>query len=469
MSGASRRPELAFRVADQLRAEAPWDLIGQRATTYELHLQGTNVELERGPITLEGYGLRVFRPRGAALGTGFQASTDLSAEGVKAVVQDAEAAARHAEFPAKSVTLPSGQPAPREVPVVDPKLWADPAGTIRAYVDALLKGFEGRPGAVLTFGSVKATLSETSLANSAGLRVGYPSTFVEMELGVKAFGGPEGRPPGEFWVTKSGRTLPVAEAAGPVDDWCRYAADVRRAVPPPSGELPVVLPPDVLSGILPHVVGARFTGGARLRKIAPETGTQVGSDPVTITDQGDYPLGVGSSPYDDEGTPRSRRTLLDHGKVAALLYDSLYASAFGTTTTGSGNRVRAGPGGTIRFLNRPAPGESTLVLTPGSGGTTEELAEAAGDGVLVTQLGWASPDPISGSFGGEIRIGYRIRGGKVAEPVRGGTVGGMVFTSPGNPSLLASTEAVGSHAELVDRLATPPLLVRPLSVAGANA
>jgi predicted Zn-dependent protease len=467
MTASPRTPDLASRVADRLTTDAPWDVIGQRATSFELHLQGTRVELERGPLTLEGYGLRVFRPRGEGLGVGFQASTDLSAEGIRAVVHDAQSTAAHAEFPAKSVELPSAKPGARDVAVVDEHLWEDPAGTLAEYVHALVQSFEGRKGVVPTFGSVKATLSEQSLANSAGLRVGFVSTFVEVELGVKAFGGPEGAPPGEYWVTRTGRSLPVQEAGRSVDDWCRYAADVRRAVPPPSGDQAVVLPPDVLSGILPHVLGVRFAGSARLRKVAPEVGAQVGADTVTVRDEGDVPWAVGSSPYDDEGTVRSRQTLIDHGRVSALLYDALYASAFETTSTGNGNRSRLGPPDAIRFTNRPGPSESTLVVPPGDGGTIEELVEAAGDGLLVTQLGWASPDAISGAFGGEVRIGYRIRGGKVAEPVRGGTVGGIVFSSPGAPSMLASARSVGKTPELVDRLSSPPWLVRPLSVGGA--
>ncbi len=75
---------------------------------------------------------------------------------------------------------------------------------------------------------------------------------------------------------------------------------------------------------------------------------------------------------------------------------------------------------------------------------------------------------MSASFGGEIRIGYRIRSGKIAEPVRGGTVGGVVFAPPGTRSLLANVEALGSRVELSDALAAPPVLVRPLTVAGAS-
>ncbi len=98
-----------------------------------------------------------------------------------------------------------------------------------------------------------------------------------------------------------------------------------------------------------------------------------------------------------------------------------------------------------------------------------ELLETAKVGIWVQQLGWASPDPISGAFGGEIRIGYRIRGGKLAEPIRGGIVGGLVLGAAGAPSLLNGIEAVGKTLELSESVAAPSILVRPLSVAGGPA
>ena len=107
-----------------------------------------------------------------------------------------------------------------------------------------------------------------------------------------------------------------------------------------------------------------------------------------------------------------------------------------------------------------------MVVEPGTGGSDAEIAEIAGDGIWLQQLGWASPDAISGAFGGEIRIGYRIRNGKLAEPVRGGTIGGTVVAPPGTPSLLSCISAIGSEARLVDDLSSPTLLVKPLTVAG---
>jgi len=229
----------------------------------------------------------------------------------------------------------------------------------------------------------------------------------------------------------------------------------------------VVLPPTVLAGILPIVFGGRFTGSARLQQVAPEPGTKLGTDLATVYDDGRIPWAPMSAPIDDEGFPQSRRTLLDHGAVSDILYDSLHAGAFDTRSTGNGFRgMSFGFRSWFRFLQPPALSPSTIALSPGGGGTDAELLETAGDGILIQQIGWSSPDPLTGAFGGEIRLGYRIQNGKLAESIRGGTVGGIAFASEGAPSLMTRLEAVGSTAAFSEPVSSPPVLVRPLAVGG---
>jgi predicted Zn-dependent protease len=105
-------------------------------------------------------------------------------------------------------------------------------------------------------------------------------------------------------------------------------------------------------------------------------------------------------------------------------------------------------------------------LTPGDGGTAEELVEAAHEGVWIQEIGWSSPDPVSGAFGGEIRLGYRIRNGKLVEPVRGGTVGGVAFAPEGLPSLMNRVQAIGSASSFFEPVSSPPVLVGSLTVGG---
>ncbi len=460
---------LAATLADRIRTDSPWEIFGERLRRYEVHFTGRVVEVLRGPLVVEGFGIRLFRTRNGEIGTGFQASTDLSEKSLVDAVGTAEQIAKNAAFPAKAVALPSTSgPRSSDPKIVDPELWSAPIPRLEEYTEALLASFEGLPNVLPSFGSVRATLTETSIANSAGLRAEYRHTTATLEIAVKASGGAEGAPPGEYWVNDRVRRLDPAEAGRPVPDWARWAQDARQAKPPASGAAAVILPPEVLSGILPSVLGFRCAAPARLRGIAPEIGATVAAPSVTIVDDATVPWAPDTAPFDDEGTPAGRHPLIEKGTVRSLLYDLLHAGAFGTASTGNGLRgLGFGVRDWIRFAEAPSVGPTTLSLLAGGGGRTSELAEAAGNGLLVQQLGWASPDPISGAFGGEIRIGYAIRNGKIAEPVRGGTVGGIAFATAGGPSLLTQVAAIGSAPRLADGYYGPPLLVKSLSVAGA--
>jgi TldD protein len=466
MIAQSSTADTAFRVADRLRnVEGPWDVYGERTREFEIHLGGPVVELTRGPILLEGYGIRLLRARDGKTAVGFQASSDGSDEGIRAVVDDAETVARFSEFPAKDVVLPSTPPRGGPAPTIsDPALWVDPPGALDAYIAALVAEFEGKKDVRISFGSIKGLLVETTIANSAGLAASYAHTMVALEVAIKASGGPEGTPAGEYWFTSFSRRLEAGILPLQAEAWSRYARDARRAKSPPTGELNVVLPPSVLESILP-AIGFRFSGQAQLRGLSPEVGSRVALPGLELIDDGTVPWGIRSSPVDDEGTPQRRRTLIADGNVGEILYDSMYGNALGHPSTGSGLRAdRWGRGVGRRFGDSPDPHLTTLCIAGGTGGTEAELAEAAGDGILVQQLGWASPDSISTAYGGEIRIGYRIRNGKIAEPIRGGTLGGLVFAASGAPSLLANIAGIGSTPELTGQVRVPPLLIRPLTV-----
>jgi predicted Zn-dependent protease len=468
MTDSTAANPVAFRVADRLRTDAPWEVFGQRARRYEVHFNGRTVEFLRAPILVEGYGLRVFRLRNDQTGTGYQASTDASDSGIAAVAASAETVAANSNFPAKQLELPSRPPAAGRLEILDAKLWESPLERIEAYVTALLAPFDSLQGAVPSFGSVRATLSENSIANSTGLRAQYSDTTMELELAVKSFGGPEGAPPGEYWVNALDRRADPAHAGAEVPQWVQYAQDARRAKAPPTGDLPVVLPAEPTSGILPGVLGFRCSGSARLREIAPAAGTTIAAPGVTIRDDGRFPWGPNSSPVDDEGSPTGSHTLVQSGQASELLYDILHGGAFGVPPSGNGQRgLSFGRRDWMRFAHDVGTGPTTVVLEPGTGGSDAEIAEIAHDGIWVQQLGWASPDPFSGAFGGEIRIGYRIRNGKIAEPVRGGTVGGVVLGPPGTPTMLTSVAAIGSTPSLTELFSGPTILVKTLTVAGA--
>ena len=105
-------------------------------------------------------------------------------------------------------------------------------------------------------------------------------------------------------------------------------------------------------------------------------GQKVGSDCLTLVDDGTIPWASGTSPWDGEGVPPDRTVLMDRGTVASFLYDLKYARKFGASSTGNASRS---PG------SLPDVGFSNLFPVPGKRGKGQILKDCAG-GVLVTEL-----------------------------------------------------------------------------------
>jgi len=459
--------ETAQQAAERLTLPGPWEIFGQRLSRVELYADGLRTETVRGPLSVEGVALRLFRPTSEGLGIGFQATTDLSEPGLKRLVEDAEATARHARFPAPRVALPTGTPRrPEGARVEDPKLSREPVETVQEYLDAVLSECSRSPDVMPSFGAVRATVAETTIVNSEGLSAGYRETSAELELALKSVGASRHEAAGEYWVTREMRRLDRSTLPADGAHWTARARDVRRATATPGGPLPVALPASLLSEILPAAIRLRFTGAGRLRKMALPDGAQVAPASVALTRDPTVDWSVGSAPIDDEGAVPTRLALVAGGKLENLLYDALHASAFERSSNAAAGRAPELAPSWRRFQGRPHPTTGTLVIGPGLDGTDEELLEAIGEGVWIDQLGWPNPDPMSGSFGGEIRLGYRVRHGRLAEPIRGGTLGGLVFSATEEPSLLAGVRAIGSTAVLEGALVAPTLVTDGLTLSG---
>jgi predicted Zn-dependent protease len=456
---------LAATVAERLRHRpGPWDVYGERIRRYELHLVGERVEMRRGPLTLEGFGYREIRPAENGVHVGFAASTDLTPRGIARSVELAERAAAFASFPAKGVTLPGEESTPPSAESMDPALWERPEEVLDRYIHALLTPYEQERKVRPSFGSVRVSLIEASIANSAGLETGFRKTAAEIEFAVRTEAGPGGRPRGEYWVNQHAVRLEPDAVPHEVADWNRRALDAQRADPTRAERLTVVLPPEVLSDILPATLGVRLSGSGALRGMRPPAGAVVAGEELELFDDGLFPYALSTAPRDDEGVPQRRRRIIAAGRVDEPLNDRLHARALGTDADGS---ARRGTGrGWYRFPHAPTPGVSTIVLPAGPAGTDAELLESVGEGLWLDQLGYAFPDPVSTAFGGEIRLAYRIRNGRLAEPLRGGTVGGVTLAGASDAALLRTISAVGSESRLVGKLSAPALATSGLTISG---
>ena len=141
-------------------------------------------------------------------------------------------------------------------------------------------------------------------------------------------------------------------------------------------------------------------------------GKMIASRKVTLIDDGSVPGLCGSERMDDEGHPTQKNILIDHGKMVLQMADILGGRLTGTGSTGSGRRQS--------YTYAPCARMHNTYLAPGED-DDDEMISSLSDGIYVTEVGGGSSGR---NFSVAVNYGYRIRGGRLAEPISGITLSG---------------------------------------------
>ena len=144
-------------------------------------------------------------------------------------------------------------------------------------------------------------------------------------------------------------------------------------------------------------------------------GRQLGSELLTIGDDGSVVGLRGTLPFDDEGTPPSNTLLVQHGVVVGRLHSRETAARFGERPTGN---ARA-----ISFRHVPLVRLTNTYVANGSG-TFADLIRDVKLGVYACDAVGSRHRGDSYSF--TAGHGYMIRDGALAEPVKSVVLVGFV-------------------------------------------
>ena len=199
------------------------------------------------------------------------------------------------------------------------------------------------------------------------------------------------------------------------NDYAGFAQDVIRrmekrlqAKPMKSCVLPVVFDAGSPGVFWHEACGHNLEAAAG--KAGPfygKKGQMIASEKVTLVDDGCVPGLCGSEAIDDEGQPTRKNVLIDHGRMVLQLADRKGGRELGTGSTGSGRRQS--------YVYAPVSRMHNTYLDAGED-DDEEMITSLDDGLLVTEVGGGSS---GANFSVAVKYGYRIRSGKLAEPVSG--------------------------------------------------
>ena len=287
-------------------------------------------------------------------------------------------------------------------------------------------------------------VSITALANSAGFAGAYTSTRAARSTGPVAHDGDVKR---TAHYGTAARHVGELESLGAI---ARTAAERVTAFfgarKPPTGTCSVIFEREVAASVLEDVFSAVSAANVAVGNswLVDRIGEAVGSERVTIVDDGRLEGKLGSSPFDGEGVATQRTVVFDQGALRSFLYDTYYARKLGAASTGNstGNGI----------------GSGNFYLQPG----TESLAQLiAGTkrGVLVLDTIGFATEHASGTYSRGAR-GLFIENGEVAYPVDEFTIAGTYG------QILSGIDAVAADLRFDSAVASPSFRVAEMTISG---
>ncbi|MFX1474074.1 MAG: TldD/PmbA family protein [Promethearchaeota archaeon] len=269
-----------------------------------------------------------------------------------------------------------------------------------------------KAGAKRTAGSFFFDEIVTDLSTSEGFRGDYRASSYRMTL--RSFVDPESSGQG----IAVGRVLndieaQLSRAGRESGEIASLAVGGKQGKP---GTYDLVLHPTVAASILGALIkGANpvqiLMGNSPLKD---RIGQQLGPETVTIWDDGTIPNGLGSAPFDFEGTPTQRTQIIRKGTLEQLVHNTSSSRMLQTKSTGNCQLAQFFIGSKLMI-----PGPTNIVFKQGEQ-SFEELLEPARPTIYVTSNWYLRyTSALEGTFSTIPRDGmFLIEKGEIGQPIQ---------------------------------------------------
>jgi PmbA protein len=187
--------------------------------------------------------------------------------------------------------------------------------------------------------------------------------------------------------------------------------------------------------------GASFLKGQLGKRLAPEW--------FTVYDDGRMVGGLGSRPFDGEGLPTRKNTVVDKGVLTSYLLDTYSGKKLGLPSTGNASRSVG---------ESPSVGPTNFYLAPGTQ-SAEDVIRSVKEGLYVTELIGFGINMVTGDYSRGAG-GFWIENGELAYPVEEITIAGNL------QQMFRDIELVGSDLVFRGRIASPTVKIAEMMVAG---
>lgn len=284
----------------------------------------------------------------------------------------------------------------------------------------------------------------TVLANSYGFIGEYLQTYCSLSLGLQA--GQGNNLVEDYWFSSKRHLKDLATP----EEIAKKAVErtVRHLNPRKikSQNVPVIFEPTMTSWLLAFLFSC-VSGTAVYQKatfLADRLGEKIASDQITVIDDGLLPARLGSRPFDSEGVPTQRTTVIEKGVLKNYLCNTYAARKLNLASTGNGDGHSVVP--------------NNFYLEAGSL-SPEEIIKSTRKGLLLTKTIGHGLNPVTGDIS-RGAFGLWIEDGEVVYPVSEITIAGNLG------EILKDIEMIGNDLEFESSICGPTIKVAEMTVAG---
>jgi len=312
---------------------------------------------------------------------------------------------------------------------------------------ARAKGFQAA-------GAYSTGEQELAIGNSLGVRAYHVSTGASLVTVAMS-------------ETSSGYAEQAAVDAAAIDPVAvadvavRKCADGVESVRVEPGEYEVILEELAVSSLVGYLARLGFSALALQEGrsfLAGKLGQKIVGENITLWDDGLDPTGF-PIPFDFEGVPKRRLTLIEDGVARNVVYDSYTAGREpGRRSTG-----HATPG----FYGSFGPMPMNLFLKPGTA-TIEEMIRSTKRGIWVTRFHYTNPiHPVKTIITGMTRDGtFLVENGRVVGAVKNFRFTQSVLEAFSEVEMIGRTpKLIGGH---FGGMSVPALKVRRFNFTGVT-
>lgn len=188
--------------------------------------------------------------------------------------------------------------------------------------------------------------------------------------------------------------------------------NMLKPVNVPKGKMEVIFRPSATWSLLFRLL-AGVSGENVVKGITPlkdKIGVKIFHESFNAYDDPTLDWAIGSVPFDDEGVPTYKKTIVENGVLKNFIFDMNSGAKYGKGSSGNGFKRSMWARG---IEMPPTPRFTNLVITPGNL-DYKEMVKNMKEGLIVNDvIGFHSGNMLQGEFSMNIGIGMYVKDGKV--------------------------------------------------------